>query len=112
MIGALLSIALGVGLAAATGFRVFLPLLIAAIAARSGVLPLTDGFAWLASTPALVTLGTAAVLTPIGKVRTRTGDFMIGDGSVGKVTSKLRTTLCDIQRGRVEDPYGWVHRVL
>ncbi len=60
--GALLSIALGVGLAAATGFRVFLPLLIAAIAARSGVLPLTDGFAWLASTPALVTLGTAAVL--------------------------------------------------
>ena len=61
-IGALLSVALGAGLAAATGFRVFLPLLIAAIAARSGVLPLTDGFAWLASTPALVTLGTAAVL--------------------------------------------------
>jgi branched-chain amino acid aminotransferase len=56
--------------------------------------------------------GTAAVLTPIGKVRTRTGDFTIGDGSVGRVTSKLRTTLCDIQRGRVEDPYGWVHRVL
>ena len=60
--GALLSIALGVGLAAATGFRVFLPLLIAAIAARAGVLPLTDGFAWLASTPALVTLATAAAL--------------------------------------------------
>ena len=60
--GALLSIALGVGLAAATGFRVFLPLLIAAIAARSGLLPLTDGFAWLASTPALVTLATAAAL--------------------------------------------------
>lgn len=60
--GSVLSIALGVGLAAATGFRVFLPLLIAAIAARSGVIPLTDGFSWLASTPALVTLGTAAVL--------------------------------------------------
>ena len=59
---ALLSIALGVGLAAATGFRVFLPLLVASLAARSGVLPLSDGFAWLASTPALVTLGTAAVL--------------------------------------------------
>jgi hypothetical protein len=41
---------------------VFLPLLIAALAARAGVLPLSDGFAWLASTPALVTLGTAAVL--------------------------------------------------
>ena len=36
--GALLSIALGVGLAAATGSRVFLPLLIAAIAARSGAI--------------------------------------------------------------------------
>jgi hypothetical protein len=60
--GMLLSIALGVGLAAATGFRVFLPLLVAAIAARSGLLPLSDGFAWLASTPALATLGSAAVL--------------------------------------------------
>jgi hypothetical protein len=60
--GMLLSIALGVGLAAATGFRVFLPLLIAAIAARSGWLPLSDGFTWLASTPALVTLGSAAAL--------------------------------------------------
>ena len=59
---ALLSIALGVGLAAATGFRVFLPLLVASLAARTGMLPLSDGFTWLASTPAVVTLGTAAVL--------------------------------------------------
>jgi len=58
----LASIALGIGLAAATGFRVFLPLLVAAIAARSGWIPLTEGFSWLASTPALLTLGTAAVL--------------------------------------------------
>ena len=48
---ALLSIALGVGLAAATGFRVFLPLLVASLAARSGMLPLSDGFAWLALEP-------------------------------------------------------------
>ena len=60
-LGTLASIALGIGLAAATGFRVFVPLLVAAIAARAGVLPLSDGFAWLASTPALLTLGTAAV---------------------------------------------------
>ena len=59
---AVLSIALGIGLAAATGFRVFLPLLIAALAAHFGHLPLNDSFAWLASMPALVTLGTAAVL--------------------------------------------------
>jgi hypothetical protein len=60
-VDAALSIALGIGLAAATGFRVFVPLLIAGLAARTGWIPLTDGFAWLASTPALVTLGAAAV---------------------------------------------------
>lgn len=58
----LLSIAVGIGLAAATGFRVFLPLLIAGIAARADWLPLTESFAWLASTPALIALGTAALL--------------------------------------------------
>jgi hypothetical protein len=57
----LLGIALGIGLAAATGFRIFLPLLIAGLAARFGYLPLGDGFQWLASPTALVTLGTAAV---------------------------------------------------
>jgi hypothetical protein len=53
-------IALGIALAAATGFRVFLPLLIAGLAARFGGLPLSEHFAWLATTPALLTLGTAA----------------------------------------------------
>jgi hypothetical protein len=58
----LFSVALGIGLAAATGFRVFIPLLVAGLAARAGWLPLTESFAWLQSTPALVALGTAAVL--------------------------------------------------
>jgi hypothetical protein len=57
-----ISVALGIGLAAATGFRVFLPLLVAALAARYGALPLNDSFAWLQSTPALFTLASAAVL--------------------------------------------------
>ena len=57
----LLSIALGLGLAAATGFRIFVPLLIAGIAARADFIPLNDSFAWLVSTPALITLGAAAV---------------------------------------------------
>jgi hypothetical protein len=56
-----LSIALGIALAAATGFRVFVPLLVAGLAARAGLIPLTDTFQWLASTPALLMLGTAAV---------------------------------------------------
>jgi hypothetical protein len=58
----LLSVALGVGLAAATGFRVFIPLLVAGLAARAGWVPLVDSFAWLQSTPALVVLGTAAAM--------------------------------------------------
>jgi hypothetical protein len=57
----IVSIALGIGLAAATGFRIFLPLLVAGLAARGGWIPLNDGFTWLATTPALLTLGTAAV---------------------------------------------------
>jgi hypothetical protein len=56
----LLSVVLGVGLAAAAGFRVFVPLLVAGVAARLGLVPLTDGFQWLAGTPALLTLGSAA----------------------------------------------------
>jgi hypothetical protein len=61
-LGSLVGVALGIGLAAATGFRIFAPLLIAGLAARFGYLPLGDGFEWLASTPALLALGTAAML--------------------------------------------------
>jgi hypothetical protein len=57
-----LSIALGVGLAAAVGFRVFLPMLVMSIAAFSGHLTLSSGFAWLGTAPALVMLSVAALL--------------------------------------------------
>ena len=55
-----LSIALGVALAAATGFRVFLPMLIVSGAANTGHLHLDDGFAWLGSPSALIMLSVAA----------------------------------------------------
>lgn len=57
-----LPIALGIGLAAATGFRVFLPLLVASIAASAGYLPVSEGFAWLASPAAMLMLGVAALV--------------------------------------------------
>jgi Domain of unknown function (DUF4126) len=57
-----LSIALGVALAAATGFRVFLPMLIASGAAYTGHLHLDDGFAWLGSPSALIMLSVAALV--------------------------------------------------
>lgn len=59
---ALLSVAAGLGLAAATGLRVFLPMLLAGFAARLGFLPLSPGFEWIASVPALATLSLAALL--------------------------------------------------
>jgi Domain of unknown function (DUF4126) len=56
-----LSIVLGVALAAATGFRVFLPMLIVSGAAYSGHLHLDDSFAWLGTSSALVMLSVAAL---------------------------------------------------
>lgn len=56
----LFPVALGVGLAAATGFRVFLPLLMMGLAVRGGYMPVSDGFAWVATTPALIMFAIAA----------------------------------------------------
>jgi hypothetical protein len=57
-----ISIALGVVLAAATGFRVFLPMLIMSGAAYTGHLSLDNSFAWLATPFALTMLGVAALV--------------------------------------------------
>jgi hypothetical protein len=56
------SIALGIGLAAAVGFRVFLPLLVASVAAYTGHLHLDGNFAWLGSLTAIVMLSVAALV--------------------------------------------------
>ncbi len=56
--------------------------------------------------------GTAAVITPIGRVRSVEGEFTIAGGNPGPVTLELRQALLDIQHGRAPDPYGWVTRVL
>ena len=57
-----LSIALGVGLAAAVGLRVFLPMLVVGIAAWTGHLHLSEGFAWLGTAPAVLMLAVAALI--------------------------------------------------
>jgi hypothetical protein len=58
----LLYVLLGIGLAAACGFRVFVPLLVMSIAALTGHLKLAPDFAWLGSWPALIVFGVATVL--------------------------------------------------
>ena len=55
--------------------------------------------------------GTAAVVTPIGAVRTAEGGFAIGGQSVGPLTQRLRSALVDIQRGDAPDPHGWTELV-
>jgi hypothetical protein len=56
------SILLGIGLSAATGFRIFVPFLVASIAAIAGYLPLSPSFEWIGTYPALILFGAATVL--------------------------------------------------
>ncbi|MDE2713763.1 MAG: DUF4126 domain-containing protein, partial [Verrucomicrobiota bacterium] len=58
----ILSVMAGVGLSAACGFRIFIPPLIIAIAAKAGHVSLGTEFAWMSSDVALVAFGLAAVL--------------------------------------------------
>jgi hypothetical protein len=58
----LLSICVGIGLSAACGFRVFVPLLAMNIACLSGHMTLSHGFEWLGSYPALIAFSVATCL--------------------------------------------------
>jgi hypothetical protein len=55
------AIAIGIGLSASAGFRVFVPMLVAAIASHAGILPLNENFQWLSSWYAIIIFGTATV---------------------------------------------------
>ena len=55
--------------------------------------------------------GTAAVVTPIGTVRSKDGEFKIGNGGPGTQTEDLKAALVGIQRGHAADTYGWIHKV-
>ncbi len=55
--------------------------------------------------------GTAAVVTPIGRLAGDGFDLTVGDGTTGPVTTSVRTALTDIQYGRSADTAGWMHRV-
>ncbi len=58
----LTSLFVGLGLAAACGFRVFVPLLILSFASHAGYLELSAGFAWIETVPALLAFATATIL--------------------------------------------------
>lgn len=55
--------------------------------------------------------GTAAVVTPIGRVKGPDGEFRMGVGGPGQTTTRIKQRLVDIQRGVAPDPHGWVQRI-
>jgi branched-chain amino acid aminotransferase len=57
--------------------------------------------------------GTAAVVTPVGRLAWSDGEVDSSvDGDAGPVTKAVRQALVDIQYGRAEDTFGWLHRVV
>jgi len=56
--------------------------------------------------------GTAAVMTPIGRLASDDFDLTVGDGGAGPVTLAIREHLTDIQNGRAADPHGWMYRLV
>ncbi len=53
--------------------------------------------------------GTAAVITPVGAVKSAGGAWTVGDGGPGAVSMRLRQALVDIQRGVAPDAHGWLY---
>jgi branched-chain amino acid aminotransferase len=55
--------------------------------------------------------GTAAVITPVGQVKSAHGGWQVGDGNPGPVTMRLREHLLGIQHGTLDDVHGWMQVV-
>jgi branched-chain amino acid aminotransferase len=55
--------------------------------------------------------GTAAVITPVGAVKSAGDEWLIGDGAPGPVTLRLREELMGVQYGERPDPHGWIHKI-
>ena len=55
--------------------------------------------------------GTAAVVSPIGRLAFGEDEYVVGGGKIGEVTQKLYDVLTGIQWGKVEDTFGWVYKL-
>lgn len=56
--------------------------------------------------------GTAAVITPVGTVKSASGEWTMGNGEPGAITMRLRETLLGIQSGTIDDPGNWMHTLV
>jgi branched-chain amino acid aminotransferase len=55
--------------------------------------------------------GTAAVVTPVGSLKWEGGQAVAAEAVASKVALEIRQALVDIQYGRAEDRYGWMHQI-
>jgi branched-chain amino acid aminotransferase len=55
--------------------------------------------------------GTAAVITPVGILKSREEEIVIGDNEAGSLTVEMRKELTGIQYGAVPDRHGWMHKL-
>ena len=55
--------------------------------------------------------GTAAVVTPIGRVLGASTDFTVGGSAPGSITMRIRRALVKLQLGLSPDPYGWYSKI-
>ncbi len=55
--------------------------------------------------------GTAAVISPIGKLSYKDEVIVINNSEIGAIAQELYDTLTGIQTGKLDDPFGWVHHV-
>jgi branched-chain amino acid aminotransferase len=63
---------------------------------------------WISET---IACGTAAIVTPIGMVRTESDEWIIGHGQAGPVAQRLWTALRSLQRGVEPDPHRWLYHI-
>lgn len=62
----LLTILMGIGLSAASGFRIFIPFLVVSIASLTGNLTLSEAFSWIGTVPAVITFSAATIFEIAG----------------------------------------------
>jgi branched-chain amino acid aminotransferase len=55
--------------------------------------------------------GTAAVISPVGKLAYRGKSYVLNNGKVGDLARKLYDHIVGIQYGKIKDPYGWMMKV-
>jgi branched-chain amino acid aminotransferase len=53
--------------------------------------------------------GTAAVITPVGSVKSANAEWTIGNGEPGPISMQLREQLTGVQTGKLPDTHGWMH---